>query len=441
VPAPTRYALSGDVNIAYSVHGDGPVDLLLLTGILSNVETLWEDPGLAHGFERLASFARLILMDRRGVGMSDRFEHPATPEQDIADIDAVLDAVGSERAAVYGTASGAIPAIRYAAERPERTRALVLYAGFAKATRADDLPWLDTPEERMERMGRIIDHWGEGMNIELLAPSAVDDPRIRTWFSRLERTAVSPRTMRMLTHDLGEQDARAHLSRIAVPTLILHRTDDRLMDVRHSRYMAERIPGARYVELPGQDHLLSIGDSEALHGEIEEFLTGRPRSRAADRRLLTVLFTDIVGGTARAARDGDAQWRSVLADHDTEVRRQLARFRGQEVKTIGDGFLAVWEGPPSAAVRCARAIVEATGRLGVDVRAGLHTGECERVGEDVAGMAVNIASRVCALASAREVLASGTTYGTVVGSGLEFDDAGSHALRGVPGHWPIFRAR
>jgi class 3 adenylate cyclase len=441
VPPQTHYARSGDANIAYAVHGDGPIDLILLVGILSNVETLWEDPGLARGFERLGSFARLILMDKRGVGMSDRFERPATPEEDVADIAAVLDAAGSEQAVIYGTAGGAMPAIRFAVARPGRTRALVLYAGFPRVTRAEGYEWADTRQVRDARMAQLLDHWGEGQNTDLLAWSAADDPRIRAWFSRLERTAVSPRTMRMLSAALGDEDVRPLLGQITVPTLILHRTGDRLIDVRHSRYMAEHIPGARYVELPGEDHLVSLGDSEAVHGEIEEFLTGRPRSGAIDRRLLTVLFTDIVGGTARAARDGDARWRSVLSAHDAEVRRQLARFGGREVKTTGDGFLAVWDGPPSQAVRCGRAIVEATATLGVDVRAGLHTGECEAVGDDVAGMAVNIASRVCALASAGEVLASGTTYGTVVGSALAFDDAGSHALRGVPGRWPVFRVR
>ena len=439
MPSPTRYARSGDVNIAYAVHGDGPVDLVLLTGILSNVETLWEDPGLAHGFDRLAEFARLILVDRRGVGMSDRFERPSTAEEDVADLEAVLDAVGSERAALYGTASGAMGAIRFAAARPERTRALVLYAGFARLTRAEDMPWLDTLDERAARIDRIVEHWGEGMNAALLAPSAAGDPRIQAWFSRLERTSASPRATRMLSDDLGRQDVRDLLGQITVPTLVMHRTDDRLIDVRHSRYIAEHVPGARYVELPGEDHLVSFGDSEAIHGEIEEFLTGGPRTALRDRRLLTVLFTDIVGGTARAARDGDARWRAVLEAHDTEVRARLERFGGHEVKTTGDGVLAVWEGPPSAAVRCAGAIVQATEALGLDVRAGLHTGECEVVGDDVAGMAVNIASRVCALAGAREVLASGTTYGTVVGSGLRFEDAGLHALRGVPGQWPIFR--
>jgi class 3 adenylate cyclase len=248
--------------------------------------------------------------------------------------------------------------------------------------------------------------------------------------------------MRMLWTALGDQDARPLLAEITVPTLVLHRADDQLIDVRHSRYMAERIPGARYVELPGRDHLVSLGDSEAVHGEIVEFLTGAPRTGSADRCLLTVLFTDIVDGTARAAQFGDdARWRSLLAAHDAEVRTQLIRFGGREVKTTGDGFLAVFDGPPSPAIRCAKAIVEATAGLGVEIRAGLHTGECEVVGDDVAGMAVNIAARVCAQAEGRQVLASGTTFGTVVGSGMNWQHLGSYDLKGVPGEWPIFRLR
>ncbi|HWT94291.1 MAG TPA: adenylate/guanylate cyclase domain-containing protein [Solirubrobacteraceae bacterium] len=435
----TRYARSKGATIAYQVHGDGPVDLLLLTGFLSNVETLWEEPGLARAFDRIASFARLILMDRRGVGMSDRFERAATPEEDVADIDAVLDAAGSPGAVLYGTAGGAPHAIQYVAARPERARGLILYAGFARVTHAPDMPWADPTDVREARIARMIEHWGEGLNADLLAPSAADDPRFRSWFARLERTSTSPGTMQKLWAELEHLDVRPLLPGISVPALVLHRTEDALIDVRHSRDIAARIPGAKLVELPGRDHLLSVGDAEAIHGQIEEFVTGGRRVTRVDRRLLTVLFTDIAGGTARAAQVGDGRWRDLLAGHDATVRRQLARFGGREVKTTGDGFLAVFEGPPSPAVRCARAVVREAAELGVPVRAGLHTGECEIVGDDVAGMAVNIAARVCALAQGGEALASGTTYGTVVGSGLPFADAGSHVLRGVPGEWPIFR--
>jgi class 3 adenylate cyclase len=323
-------------------------------------------------------------------------------------------------------------------DRPERTRALVLYAGFVRTTRSAELPWADTAAEREQRVAPVLEHWGEGINADLLAASVAGDQAVRAWFARLERTSNSPGSMRTRLAQMAELDLTGLLPRVRVPTLILHRTDDALIDVRHSRYMAERIPGARFVELPGRDHLLSVGDTGALLGEVEEFLTGG-RRKEPDRSLLTVLFTDICAGTERAAEVGDRRWRDLLAAHDAEVRRQLERFGGDEVKTIGDGFLAVFDGPPSPAVRCAQAIVQAAAGLGVDVRAGLHTGECEVIGDDVGGMAVHIAARVSALAGPREVLVSGTTYGTVVGSGLRFEDAGARALKGVPGRWPVFR--
>jgi class 3 adenylate cyclase/alpha-beta hydrolase superfamily lysophospholipase len=438
VPPVTRYATSGDVSIAYQVHGDGPLDLLFVPGLFSHLEVLWEEPGVARMFDRLGSLGRLILLDRRGNGMSDAVAEPPSIADELADIDAVLDAAGSERAVLTGYTTGGAYVMQYAVARPERVQALCLYATFARTTRSDDLPWADTPQERAARLQVIFDHWGEGSNAHLLAPSLAGDPAFRAWFARLERLSAGPGQMRMLAGHLGGTDVRALLGRIAVPTLVLHRSGDRLIDVRHSRYLAERIPGARYVELDGEDNLPSAGDTEAFVGEIEEFLTGG-RSSAADRRLLTVLFTDIVDGTRRAAELGDRRWRDLLAAHDTAVRRQLARFGGREVKTTGDGFLAVFDGAPSVAVRAAAAIAGELADRGVRARAGLHTGECELIGDDVGGMAVHIAARVCGLAGAGEVLASGTTFGTVVGAGLGFEDAGAHELRGVPGLWPIFR--
>jgi class 3 adenylate cyclase len=439
---PTRYAYAPDgAALAYQVSGDGPVDLLYVPQTLCAIDVLWEHPRTAAFFERLASFSRLILFDRRGSGLSSRWGAPLTLEEQIDDVRAVMDAAGSESAAVMALLEGGPMAMLFAASMPERVTALALYSSFARMTWAEDYDWALHPEEREAALEPMVEHWGAGFGLDIWAPSHVGDASLQEWLGMLQRRSMAPDEWRRLFEVMGQVDLRPVLPTIRVPTLVLHRPDALAIDVRHSRYIAEHIPGARYVELPGEDHLVSLGDSEAVHGEIEEFLTGRPRSGAIDRRLLTVLFTDIVGGTARAARDGDARWRSVLSAHDAEVRRQLARFGGREVKTTGDGFLAVWDGPPSQAVRCGRAIVEATATLGVDVRAGLHTGECEAVGDDVAGMAVNIASRVCALASAGEVLASGTTYGTVVGSALAFDDAGSHALRGVPGRWPVFRVR
>lgn len=441
MPPPTRYARSGDYNIAFQVHGEGPIDLFYVLGAISHLEALWDEPGVARLLDRLASFARVIVMDRRGIGMSDPIDHEVALEDEVEDIAAVLDAAGSERAALYGYTAGGPYVVQFAAKYPERVRALVLYATFAKTTRADDMPWADTEEQRQARIGHLIEHWGEGFNMERLAPSARSDAGLKAWYGRLERMSASPGQMRKIVEHLGRVDVRHLLNHLRVPTLVIHRTGDQIIDVRHSRYIAERIPGAKYVELPGDDSLPFVGDTEAYVGEIEEFLTGGRAHHQPDRQLLTVLFTDIADGTNRAAQLGDRRWRDLLAAHDAEVRRQLARFGGKEVKTIGDGFLAVFDGPPSPAVRCAQAIVGRTGELGVGVRAGLHTGECEVIGDDVGGMAVHIAARVSALAEPGEVIASGTTFGTVVGSGMNWQSLGSRALKGVPGEWPLFRLR
>ena len=439
MPPQTRYARSGDVNIAYQVHGDGPIDVVLSVGLVSHVEHLWEEPGVVRMLDALAEFSRVILMDRRGTGLSDPIAGELTIEEELADLTAVLDAAGSDRAALFGhTASGPFVA-QYAARHPDRVRALVLYAATAVAVADDDAPWALTREQRRERLEAMTDNWGSGVNLEFMGPIASADPRVREWFGRLERLAASPGAMRTLTYNLERSDARPVLEQIRVPTLVLHRTNDGMMDIRHSLLYAERIPGAKFVELPGEETMVFLGDTDTLIGEIEEFLTGTRHGTAPRRRLMTVLFTDICDGTARAAELGDARWRDLLAAHDSIVRRELTRHEGREVKTIGDGFLAVFEGPPSGAVRAARAISNGTGSLGVDVRAGLHTGECELIGEDVGGMAVHIAARVCALAGAREVLASGTTFGTVVGSGMEWSFEGDRDLKGVPGRWPIFK--
>jgi class 3 adenylate cyclase len=432
----TRYARNGEVNLAYGVHGEGPIDLLFVSAFISHVEHVWEEPGLRRFLERLGSFGRLIRFDRRGTSMSD--DGPLDIEHELGDITAVLDAVGSERVALLGYAAGGPLAALYAARYPERVGALVLYSAMLHTTRDDDLPWVRTAEERTAQFEATIERWGEGTNLAALAPSVAGDEQTRAWMARLERLSASPGQMRRLVAATGESDVRPELPRIRVPTLVLHRTDDAFMDVRHGREYARRIPGAQMVELPGTDSLPSAGDADALLGEIEQFLTGGRHSDELERALLTVLFTDIVDGTARAAEIGDKRWRDLLSSHDAAVRRALRGFDGQEVKTVGDGFLAVFGGAPSRAVRCAQAIRDAVVPLGVHVRIGLHTGECELIGDDVGGMAVHIAARVCALAGAGEVLASGTTYGTVVGAGLRWEDRGSHALKGVPGAWPVF---
>ncbi len=433
----TRYARRDGTAIAYQVHGDGPIDLVFVAGLISHIEHLWEEPALARLFDRQAEFSRLILMDRRGTGLSDPIGGPLALADEVEDLVTVLDAVGSERAALHAYTAAAPYAIQFAASYPERTSALILYAGFARTTRSDDLPWLDTTAERDARTRLLIDTWGDGSLVEALAPSAAGDERLRDWVARLQRLSASPGGMATLSRSLGDVDVRGLLGGLRVPTLVMHRRGDRLIDPRHSAYLAERIPGAKLVWLEGEDSLPTLGDTEAFLGEIEEFLTGWRRG-SSERTLLTVVFTDICGGTERVAELGDQRWRDLLAAHDAAVRREIERFGGRAVKSIGDGFLIAFEGAPSRAVRCADAIVQATEAIGMVVRCGLHTGECERMGDDIGGMAVHIAARVSALAAPREVLASGTTYGTVVGSGLSFEDRGSQALKGVPGRWPLF---
>jgi class 3 adenylate cyclase len=437
VPTETRYAQRGETSLAWTTVGDGRTDLLFLPGIISHVEHVWDDPGMASFLERLCSFARVILMDRRGSGLSDSLDGALPLEDEVDDVIAVLDAAGSECAVLLGYLTGGPLAIKVAAERPERVRALVLYATTARSLAAPGYDWASDEQERSAAFDRMIQRWGTGAMLDEIAPSRANDVRLRAWLARLERLSSSPGELRRAARSLRDFDVRGGLGGLRVPTLILHRMGDRLIDVRHSRYMAERIPGARYVELDGVDNLPSVGDTSALLGEIEEFLTGG-RRRLGERELLTILFSDIVGSTSHAARLGDAGWRDLLVAHDAVVRRELDRFGGREVKTIGDAFLVAFDGPPSRAVRCAQAIVDGLEPLGLAVRIGLHTGECEVLADDVGGMAVHIAARVAALAEPAEVLASGTVYGTVVGAGFRFKDRGTHELRDVPGRWPLF---
>jgi len=436
----TRYARAGDVHIAYQVVGDGPVDLVYVPPQLQQVEHLWAEPRVAAFFERLARFSRLILFDRRGTGMSDPISATTTLEDQMEDLDAVLDAVGSERAALLAQAEGSPMAILYAATHPERTGALVLYAGMARTTAAPGYEWPGTPAEREARIAEIFAHWGTGERLARIAPSHADDVALRRWLGQLERLSASPGALRLLFDIAGETDVRDVLPSIQAPTLLLHRREDRLIDVRHSRYLAEQLPNARYVELPGQDNLLVVGDSERIVAELEQFLTGAHTPPEPDRVLATVMFTDIVGSTATAARLGDRAWRVLLARHDEISRAQLARHRGRAVKSLGDGWLATFDGP-ARAIRCALELREAVRELGVELRAGLHTGECEAVGEDLSGLAVHIGARVGALAAPREVLVSNTVKDLVVGSGIDFADRGEHALRGVPGTWRLWAAR
>ncbi len=433
IPA-TRYAKSGDVNIAYQVVGEGPLDLVLVPGFASHVEHAWEDPSLARFLRRLASFSRLILFDKRGTGLSDRVSVTELPtlEQRMDDVRAVMDAVGAEQAALLGVSEGGPMSTLFAATYPERTTALVAYGAFAGRV---GLP--PSPEQVQPFLDAIERNWGQGFGIGLFAPSMANDESCRQWWARYERLALSPGAAVALVRMNMEIDTRHVLPAIRVPTLVLHRAGDRMVSVEQGRYLAEHISKAKYVELPGDDHAPWIGDQDAILDEIEEFLTGVRHGPDPDRVLATVLFTDIVGSTQRAVELGDRRWRDLLDGYYGVAHKELGRFRGREVKTTGDGFLATFDGP-ARGIRCACAIGDGARQLGIDSRAGLHTGECEVMGEDVGGIAVHIGARVAAEAGAGEVLVSSTVKDLVAGSGISFQDRGIHALKGVPGDWRLF---
>jgi class 3 adenylate cyclase len=432
-----RYAKSGDLHIAYAVEGDGPIDLVWIPPWVSQVEYLWAEPSLERVMAQLTQFARVITFDRRGSGLSDPFFGAPTLEDQMDDVLAVMDAAGSESAAICGTLEGGPMAALFAATFPERTDALVLYATFARATWAPDYEWAWSGEERDRRMDELISHWGEGFVASGVAPSKMADPSFMEWAGRLERLAASPSTIRRIFKLIGEFDVRGVLPSIRVPTLVMHRGGDTFIKVEHSRYIASKVPGARYVELEGDENMFSLGDSEALVGEIEEFLTGTRHENEPDRMLATVLFTDICDSTRRAAEMGDRGWRFLLERHDALFRQALERHRGREVKRTGDGFLATFDGP-ARAIRCAASIADAMGSLGLQIRAGLHTGELEVMDGDLGGLAVHIASRVMSAAEPNEVLVSGTVKDLVVGSGIDFEDRGERELRGVPGEWRLY---
>ena len=433
----TRYAKSGDVHIAYQVVGEGPVDLVLVQGWVWNVELFWEDPPWSAFCERLASFSRLILFDKRGTGLSDRVSVREMPtlEERMDDVRAVMDAVGSESAFVLGISEGGPMSVLFAASHPDRTRGLVLYGSFPRITRGVDYPWGFAPDQVEPLLELAERTWGEGtFSGRLLAPSQL--PERLPFFARLEREGASPGAVMAVIRMVAEIDVRGVLPLIALPTLIVHRDADAIAPIEGARYTAAQIPGARLVELAGE-HSPLVGDTDAILDEIEEFVSGRRHEHAPDRVLATVMFTDIVDSTARAAELGDRRWTELLEGHYQLIRRQLPRFGGQEVKTIGDGFLATFDGP-ARGVRCALATIAATGELGLTLRAGLHTGECERRGADIGGIAVHIGARVSSLAGAGEVLVSRTVKDLVAGSGLRFEDRGSHTLKGVPDDWQLF---
>jgi pimeloyl-ACP methyl ester carboxylesterase len=441
-PPKTRYARSGDASIAYQVVGEGPIDLVLVLGFATHLELQWESPPFARLFERIGSFSRLILFDKRGTGLSDPVSEVPTLEQRIDDVRAVMDAAGSEQAALFGVSEGGPMSALFAATHPERVTALVLHGAMGRTTEAPDYPWATPADALRESAAEFIaPYWGvEGdVLLELFAPSLAGNPEAAEFSARMERSAASPAMVQQIFEMFLDIDVRAVLPTIHVPTLVLHRRGDRVVNRHAGEELAAQIPGARYVELPGIDHLPWAGDAEAVLGEVEEFLTGARSVPEPDRVLATVMFTDIVGSTEKAARLGDARWRELLAAHHAAVRHELTRFRGREVKTLGDGSLATFDGP-ARAIRCGQAISEAARASGLEVRIGLHSGEVEVIEEDVGGIAVHIAARVAALAAAGEVLVSSTVRDLVAGSGIAFLDRGTQRLKGISDEWRLFAA-
>jgi pimeloyl-ACP methyl ester carboxylesterase len=440
-PPKTRYAKgTGDVHIAYQVVGEGPVDLVFIQGFVSNVDYWWEMPVAARLLNRLASFSRLILWDKRGTGLSDPVDRVPTLDERVEDLRAVMQAVGSERTALYGISEGGPMALLFAAAHPEQTSALILYGSSPKFSQAPDWPWGWTAEEVHGWLEEIDRDWADGAMFDLFAPGYAHIEAARQSWGRYLRAGASPKMGRAVIQALAALDCRDILPAVRVPTLIIHRSGDKVAKVEAARYMEQHVPGAKMVELPGDDHPYTLGDQDSIIDEIEEFLTGIRHTAQPDRVLATVLFTDIVDSTNRAAELGDRRWLQLLDSHDRLVRQQLDRVAGKEIKRTGDGFLATFTGP-SRAIECACAIRDGVGQLGIEIRAGLHTGECELVPGDIGGLAVHIAARVVTLAGPGEVLVSNTVKDLVVGADLEFDERGLQALKGVPGEWRLFAVK
>ena len=432
-----RYARNGDVSLAYQVTGDGPLDLVFVSGFVSHQEVMWEHPRTAHFAERMQSFSRLVRYDKRGQGLSDRPGGAPTLEESMDDLRAVMDAAGCERAALFGISEGGPMCQLFAATYPRRVTALAMYGTYARLTESPDYD-IGIPAEVLDDFAELVlEDWGGPTAIHLFASTMAENPAFRSWWARLLRSGTSPHGAVELLQLYRDIDTRAVLHGISVPTLVMHRADDMLVPEPQAAYLAEHIPGARYVRLRGSDHLPVAGDQDAILDELEEFLTGARHAPEPDRILATVMFTDIVSSTERAAELGDSRWRELLESHDVLVRRQLDRHRGRPVKSLGDGFLATFDGP-ARAIRCAGAISHEVRGLGVEIRAGLHTGECEAMGDDLGGLAVHIGARVGAKAQAGEVLVSSTVKDLVVGSGIEFAERGTHELKGVPGEWRLY---
>lgn len=432
----TRYAKSGNIHVAYQLFGSGAVDLVLCPGFISHIENFWDHPAYARWLTRLGTFARIVMFDKRGTGLSDRVDRLPGMDERIDDVRAVMDAVGMNRATVMGISEGGSLAALFAATHPERCRGLILYGAFARFT-----SWFPTEADLQKLFDYVESAWGSGESAPRFAPSMAGDPAFQEWWGKFERLGASPGA----TIDLMKMNSQIEITDILpaihVPTLVIHRSEDVTVDVEGGRTLARRIPNARYLEVPGSDHLPWVGaNADEIVEAIEEFLTGSKSASAIDRVLATVVFTDIVDSTIRAGQLGDRQWRDLLDTHDRVVRQELARFRGREVKRLGDGFLATFDGP-ARAIHCAVAMRDTLERIGVPIRVGIHTGEVEFVSDDVRGIAVHIAARVSSLASAGDILVSRTVRDLVAGSGIDFEDLGTHVLKGIPDSWQIYRAR
>jgi class 3 adenylate cyclase/pimeloyl-ACP methyl ester carboxylesterase len=436
--SPVRYATNGDIHLAYRTLGEGPPDLVVVQGAVTNLDALWDMPEYREHCEQLAAFSRLIIFDKRGMGLSDRVRI-GTLEERMDDVRAIMDDLGSESAVLMGISEGGPMSMLFAATYPERTQALVLCGAEVKEEKTDDWPWGESTREDHERyltIENVLARWGQGLVADYVAPSRKGDKRLRELFGRLQVQAASPHDAVAFMRMAFEIDVRHVAPSINAPTLIVHRTGDQVCDVGNARWLAQHIRGAKYVELPGVDHIPWI-DGDDILGEIREFLTGVREPEEPDRVLTTVLFTDIVGSTERARQLGDRRWRDLLERHHEVVRAELARFRGREVDTTGDGFFATFDGP-ARAIRSAKAVTESVRGLGLEIRAGLHTGEVELAGDSVRGIAVHTGARVAAQAGPSEVLVSQTVKDLVAGSGIEFENRGSHELKGVPGEWRLY---
>jgi len=432
-PIRTRYAKNGDINVAYQVFGEGNVDLVMVPGFISHIENYWDEPNLARWLRKVGSFARVILFDKQGTGLSDRSSKVPGMDERMDDVRAVMDEVGVDQAALFGISEGGSLATLFAASHPERSKALILYGAFAQFK-----SWFPT-QEALEGLFQYIDSaWGSGESMPMFTPSMTEDPAFKEWWGKFERLGASPGAAKKIMRLNSQIDITDILPSVKVPTLVIHRADDVTVNVQGGRLLAERIPNAKYVELPGVDHLPMVGEnSDRILDEMAQFLTGELRPIETESVLATVLFTDIVNSTMLAAELGNRQWRDLLEHHHSAVRGELNRFRGQEIDTAGDGFFATFDGP-ARGIRCACAIRDAVLSIGITIRAGLHTGECEVLGDKVSGLAVHIGARVMNKADSGEVVVSGTVKDLVAGSGLRFNDCGKHVLKGIPGEWRLF---